>query len=112
MLYEQLTKYGPPSIPHVSLNDLQHTLEEHLPSFSRVQPPPPPPPTRLERVSGWLKANKYAITGTIVASAVGLGLAYRKYPHYFQRIAPLRRGATRRAARVRNGLRREAVGEH
>ncbi|KDN44111.1 hypothetical protein K437DRAFT_263305 [Tilletiaria anomala UBC 951] len=80
VLYEQLTKYGPPALPNVSLPSLRDTIEEHLPSFSRIEPPPPPPPppTRLERITGLT-----ALTG--------------------------RGKPTRRPARVRNGIRREAV---
>lgn len=109
VLYDQLTKYGPPALPGVGIPSLRETLEDHLPSFSK--PPPPPPPTRYERIASWIKANRYGVGAGVAVAAVGLGLAYRRYPGHFNRWLTYPRGQPRRLARSRNGVRREAVGE-
>ncbi len=107
VLYEQLTKYGPPAIPA-----LQQKIEEHLPFSRPPPPPPPPPPTRLERVNRWFSANRYTIAGSLTVSAVGLGLVYYRYPQQIRGLLRLSsQRNVRRPARTRNGMRREAVGE-
>lgn len=110
LLFEQLTKYGPPAIPLPSFS----SLPEITKSFSEPAVPPPPPPSLIERLTTWLHQRKRMVQITAGVLVLGLGttVVYRRGLLWIPGLGKRpRRVAARRAIQSKNGLRKEAVGK-
>lgn len=118
LLYQQIVRHYGGDLQAFDPSRIQDQLEEQTLVPPTPLPPPPPTPSEapsglVESAVGWAKDHPVAAVTGLAAASVGLGLAYaRAHPSQARSLATKavgRRAPVRRPARVRNGIRREAV---
>ncbi|KAN0066098.1 hypothetical protein ACQY0O_000192 [Thecaphora frezii] len=121
VLYQQLTKYGPPisdfpglpSLPEGLGDKVQGVFAATAAAVTAAPAPPPPPPTTVELLQRWIRDHRrnLALASSLLVIGLGTRTAYLNGAMWLPGLGRKHSVGGRRTRQVRmqNGVRREAV---